>query len=231
MKRVYETRGTVLKRTKHKPSPQHYKCPEGNSFLVILDKRHKIKVLLDSGSNIFLLHQNTAPTLKLPYEIRENRLKITPFNGEVSSTEGKSYSHPIQLEIGTKGDTTMVSFEIADAGKHDIMIPFGWWPHEHPIKDIETPQKWSSEHTKCIELVQDEGITDMFEWDETVAFDEEAGMRGRIRSIRREEVQLEGLAKPYSQYKELLEKEKPEMLAPRRAFDHGIALKDGATPP
>jgi len=145
MKRVYETCGPRPKRTKHKPSPQHYECPEGNAFLVMSDERHKIKVLLDSGSNIFLLNQNTSHTLKVPYEIRENPHKITPFNGEVSSIGGKYYSHPIQLEIGTNAHTTRISCAIAEAGKYDMIIPFGWWHHEHPKKkNIETPEKWCS---------------------------------------------------------------------------------------
>jgi len=45
----------------------------------------------------------------------------------------------------------------------------------------------------------------MFEWDKAVAFDEEARMIRRIRARRQEEVQLEGLPKPYWQYKELFE--------------------------
>jgi len=167
----------------------------------------------------------------VPYEIRENPLKITAFKGEVSSTRGKYYSHPIDLEIGTNGHTTMVSCEIADACKYDMIIPFGWWHHEHPIKNIKSLEKWCFEHTKCVEHVQDEGIADMFEWDETVAFDEQARMIGRFGSTRQEEVQLEGLPKLYWQYKELFENEKAEMLAPRRTFDHAIDLKDGATPP
>jgi len=232
MKRVYETRGPGPKRTKIKPNPQHYECPEGTAILVISDKGHKIRVLLDSGSNIFLLNQNTARTLKVAYEIRENPPKITAFNGEVSSTGGKYYSHPIQLEIGTNGHMTIVSWQIADAGKYDMIIPFGWLHHhEHPIKNVETPEKWCFEQTKCVEHVQDEGIAEMFEWDLTVAFDEEARMIGRIGSTRHEEVQREGLPKPYWQYKELFENENAEILAARRTFDHAINLKDGATPP
>jgi len=231
MKRAYETRGPGPKRINYEPNPQHYECPEGNAILVLSNKWHKIRVLLDSGSNIFLPNQNTAHTLKVPYEIRENPLKITAFNGEVSSTGGKYYSHPIQLEIGTNRHTTMVSCEVADAGKYDMIIPFRWWRHEHPIKSIEIPEKWSFEHTKCVQHVQDEGIADIFEWDETVAFDEEARIIGGIGSTRQEEVQLEGLPKPYWQYKELFENEKAEMLAPRRPFDHAIDLRDGATPP
>jgi len=67
----------------------------------ISDKLHKIKVPLDSGSNMFLLNQNTARTLKVHYEITENPLKITAFNCQISFTGGKYYPHPIQLEIGT----------------------------------------------------------------------------------------------------------------------------------
>jgi len=71
----------------------------------------------------------------------------------------------------------------------------------------------------------------MFEWDETVVVDEEGRMIGRIGSRRQEEVQLEGLPKPYWQYKEMFENEKAEMLAHRGTFNHAIDLKHGATPP
>jgi len=74
----------------------------------------------------------------------------------------------------------MVSSEIPDAGKYDKIIQFRWWHLEHQRTNIETPGKWCFEHAKCVEHVQDEGIADMFEWDETVAFDEEARMIGRI---------------------------------------------------
>jgi len=109
----------------------------------------------------------------------------------------------------------MVSCEIADAGKDDMIIPFGWWHHKHPIKNIGTPEKCCFEYTKCVEHVQDEGIADMFEWDEKVAFDEEDRMIGRMGTTRQEEIQLEGLPKPYWQYNQLFENEQVEMLAPR----------------
>jgi len=64
--------------------------------------------------------------------------------------------------------------EIAEPGKYDKIIPFGWWHQGDLIKKIETPEEWCFEHAKCVEHVQDEGINDMSEWDETVPFDEEA---------------------------------------------------------
>jgi len=119
---------------------------------------------------------------------------------------------------------TMVSHEIADAGKYDMIIPFGWWHHEQPLMNIETPARWCFEHAKCGEHVQDEGIADRLEWDETGAFDEEGRMIGRIGSTRQEEVQLEELPEPYWQYKDLFENEKAEMWGPRRIFNHVIDL-------
>ena len=133
--------------------------------------------------------------------------------------------------MGKNGHTTMVSCEIANTGKYDMIIPFGWWHEEHPIKNIAEPGKWTFEDQKCLSHIKDEGIADMFEWDENVAFEEEATYIGRIGSTKKNAVQLEGLPKPYWQYKELFEDEKAEMLAPRRTFDHAIDLKERATPP
>ena len=82
--------------------------------------------------NIFLLNQKTARAIKVPYEIRENPSKNKAFNGEISSRGGKYYSPPIKLEIRTNGHTSIVSCEIADAGKYNMIIPFGWWHLEHP---------------------------------------------------------------------------------------------------
>lgn len=48
-----------------------------------------------------------------------------------------------------------------------------------------------------MEHVEDECIADMFECDETVAFDENGRIIGRIGTTRKEEVQLEGLSEPY----------------------------------
>ena len=78
----------------------------------------------------------------------------------------------------------MVSCETADAGKYDMMIPFGWWHQEHPIKNIETPSQWHFEHANWMNHVNGEGIADMFEWDERVAFDKNATLIGRIAATK-----------------------------------------------
>ena len=125
----------------------------------------------------------------------------------------------------------MISCEIADTGKYRMIIPLGWWRQEHPIKDIETPLLWRLEHANCMNHVEDQGIADIFEWDETIAFDENAPMTGRIGATKEKEVELDGLPKEYWQYKDLFTGEKAGMLAPRRNFNHAIDFKEGAMPP
>ena len=112
-----------------------------------------------------------------------------------------------------------------------MIIPFGWWHQEHPIKNIETPSQWRFEHANWMNHVKDDGVADMFEWEETVAWDENATFIGRIRATKEEEVELDGLLKEYWQYKDLFTDTKGEMLALRRTLDHAIDLEEGAMRP
>jgi len=73
-------------------------------------------------------------------------------------------------------------------------------------------------------------VADLFEWDETGAFDEEVEYVGIIGREEEGGVQLEALPKLYWQYKDLVEEKKAEMLEPRRMFDHAINLKEEAEP-
>jgi len=89
------------------------------------EDENTINVLLDSGSNIFLINQNTARRLEIPTEARVSPLKITTFDGETAPTGGTFYTHPILLEIGANSHRTMISCEILNAGRYNLIIPFG----------------------------------------------------------------------------------------------------------
>jgi len=211
--------------------PKHYACPEGKAFIELKGRKHAIRVLLDSCSNIFLRNQNTIRWLEIPTEPRDLLLQITTFDGETAPTGGIFYTHPILLEIGANGHRSMIACEIANAGRYDLSIPYGWWHDEHPLKNIADPRQWAFEEAKCHAHIEDEAVADMFEWDETVAYDEGAQYVGRIEREEEGGVQLEALPKPYWQYKERFEEKKAKMLAPQRTFDHAINLKKGAEPP
>jgi len=137
-------------------------------------RKHAISVLLDSCSNIFLINQDTARQLEIPTEARDSRLKITTFDGETAPTGGTFYTPPILLEISANGHRTMISCEITTTGRYDLIIPLGWWHDEHPLKNIADPRKRGFEKAKCAAHIEDEAVADMFQWDETVAYDEAA---------------------------------------------------------
>jgi len=227
MKRVHRDQGDSSCPVK---KPKHYPCPEGKAFIEVKGRKHAINVVLDSGSNIFLMNQDTARRLEIPTEARDSLLIITIFDGETASTGGIFYTHPILLEIGATRHQGLISCELANSGRYDLIIPFGWWHDEHPLRNIADPSKWAFEEAKCHADIQDEADADLFEWDETVAYDEEAHYVGRIEPEEEGGVLLQTLPKPYWEYKELFEEKKAKMLAPQRTFDHAINFKDGAEP-
>ena len=133
---------------------------------------------------------------------------ILTFERTNASHGGKHYTHPILLEIVRNGHRSHISCEIASAGKYDLIIPFGWWHNEHPLSNIGDPKKWEFNNTKCQSHEEDEGVGDMFEWDKTVAFDEEAQYVGQYvgRAYMKKDqssISLEGIPANYHQHKKL----------------------------
>jgi len=176
------------------------------------------------------MNQDTAQRLELPTEARDSPLIITIFDGETAPTGGVFETDPILLEISANGHRSLISCEIANAGTYDLTIPFGWWNAEHRLKNVADRMRWVFEEAKCDAQVEDEAVADMFEWDETVPYEEEAQSVGKIEREDKGWIQLETLPKPYWQYQELCEEKKAEMLVPRRTFNHAINLKEGAEP-
>src|ERR1700704_1709288 len=82
------------------PKPPHYNCRKGPAYIEAAGKRIRIRVLLDSGSNIFVINRDLVDDFKIPYETRQKALDILAFDGEVKASGGKHFTHPILLEIG-----------------------------------------------------------------------------------------------------------------------------------
>ena len=198
--------GKRLKATK--PKPKQNDCPEGYTYVETIKGRTRVRVLLDSGSNIFLINQNLVKNLHMPYETRPTALPILTYEGTNTSYRGKHYTHPILLEIWQNRHRSHILYEIASAGKYHLIIPFRWWYNEHPLSNIGDPKKWEFKDTKCQSHVEDEGVGDMFDWDETVAFNEEAHYVGQYvgRAYMRKDqssISLEGIPANYHQHKKL----------------------------
>jgi len=119
--------------------PHHYACPAGHAHIYILGKRYPIPVLLDSGSNIFLINEQLVKDLYISYRSLADAFQIQGFTGQAISSGGSHLTKPLYLEIGTNKHSSLVSCEIAPAGKCGIIIPFAWWHLEHSIKNNATP--------------------------------------------------------------------------------------------
>jgi len=135
------------------------------------------------------------------------------------------------LEI-RDGHRSPISTEIAPTGRFDLIIPLGWWYHEHHISHLDKPKKWSFGQTTCLDHVEDEAVKDLFEYDETVAYDPKAQYVGRIGRIEeKDHVELETLSREYTQFKHFFRPEVSEKMPLRRTFDHAINLIEGVEPP
>jgi len=93
--------------------PERYNCPEGHAHIYILGKRYRIPVLLDSGSNIFLINEQLVEDLHIPYHSRTDAVQIQGFTGETIASGGTNFTKPLFLEIGNNQHLSLVSCEIA----------------------------------------------------------------------------------------------------------------------
>ena len=66
--------------------PDPYNCLEGHVHIYLLGKGNGISVLLDSGSNIFLIHEQLVEGLHIPYYLRTGAVHIQAFTLETISS-------------------------------------------------------------------------------------------------------------------------------------------------
>src|SRR5205807_5047598 len=117
----------VRKRQRNEaPHPKRYECPEGNAIIETGGRRIQIRVLLDSGSNIFLLNTKLVREANIPYTTRPTAIEIKGFDGTMTATGVKHFTHPIVLEIELNSHRSEISCEVVDAGKYDLVILVGW---------------------------------------------------------------------------------------------------------
>jgi len=119
--------------------PHREDCPKRHAHIYILGKLYRIPVLLDSGSHIFLINQLLVNDLHIPYHSRAKAVQIQGFTGEAISFSRSHFTKPLYPEIRTNKHLSLVTCEIAPAGKYRMIIPFGWWHQEHPLKNNANP--------------------------------------------------------------------------------------------
>ena len=96
--------GKRLKANKAKPT--HYNCPEGYAYIETIKGRTRISVLLDSGSNIFIINQNLVKTY-ISHTPPDKQLYLySPLKEQTPLTEGGTINTLCQtLETERKGNS------------------------------------------------------------------------------------------------------------------------------
>jgi len=195
--------------------PQRYDCPKWHAHIYILGKSNRIPVLLDSLSNIFLINEKLVKDLHLPYHSPADAVQIEGFTGDEISSGGSHFPKPVYLEIGINKHLSLVSCEIAAAGKYGMSIPFGWWHEEHPIKNIADPRALCFNDTNCQLHLVPENEGSSVEWDEDVRNDPNAVVIGTIERIDEETITIiDHLPDQYHHYQDLFWPSTAEKLAP-----------------
>ena len=71
------------------------------------------------------MNKTLVQELNILYQSRIDAIPIQGFTGEAITTGGSHYTHALYLEIGQNYHLSLVSCEIAPAGKPGMIIPFG----------------------------------------------------------------------------------------------------------
>ena len=228
----HQTYGRIKRTDILVPEPQWYECPEGHAYIYILGKHYRIPILLDLGSNIFLINEQLVKDLHIPYHSRTDAVQIQGFTGETISSAGSHFTKPLYLEIWTNKHLLLISCEFAPEGKYGLIVPFGWWHQEHPITNIVDPNSWSFNDTECQAHLLPEAGGISVESDEDVLNDPNVVVIGRIERVDDKKITIiDKLPEQYHDYLDLFRPSTAEKLAPRRNFDHAIDLKPDTQPP
>src|SRR6201747_2698826 len=216
------------------PEPTLYQHLEGHAHIRVAEKRFRIQVLLDSGSNVFVINEKLVQELEIPCATRQDPNKITRFAGIPVQSSGTKYTTPLKLQKGKNHHITEVSCEVAPTNRWGMIIPYGW-TKDHPISNMALPNNWEFQAKQCRGHIGPGDWKDPsceFEWDDDVAYEPEARMVGLITAIdESEQLVVDKLPKEYLNYADLFLPATAEKLPPRRTFDHAIDLKEGTTPP
>ena len=130
------------------PEPTLYQHLEGYAHILVAGNRFRIQVLLDSGSNVFVINEKLVQELEIPCETRQDPNMITGFAGIPVQSSGTKYTSPIKLEIGQNHHITEVSCEVAPTNRWGMIIPYGW-TKDHPISNMALPDNWEFQAKQC----------------------------------------------------------------------------------
>jgi len=193
---------------------------------MVLDGRHPVKVLLDTGCSVALINQETTERCQIARQKREQAHRIENYTGERVKGAGQYYTEPLLLQH--RKHFTLERFEVSPMEPGiDIFLPFEWIT-KHPPQGAWTNDEIRFNSHQCLEQCtrfekQDFSLT----WDEKVSTDPTAQLLGYASAVG------EGTEVPaeFSQYLGIMGKAAADALPEHRPYDCKIELQEGSTAP
>jgi len=193
------------------------------------EKKHQIRVLLDTGCSIALLNSQTVEKLGITKKEHRRAHSIESYMGEKVPGAGQFYTEPILLQH--RRHYSKEKFEISPMETGiDAFLPFEWIT-AHPPQGSWTNEEVRFNSAECIrKCTRYETNPFSLTWDESIATDPEARVIGYV-SAAAEEDPLKAVPMEFRQYLGIMWKEAADALPKHRPYDCKIDLQEGSTAP
>jgi hypothetical protein len=190
--------------------------------------RLTLRTLLDTGCTTPLLSQACADRFRIPRVVRDKRVELRNFAGEVVKGAGKEYSVPLLLQH--RKHYTREVFEIAPLEPHvDAFLPF-WWIAKHPPQGAWDSPNLRFDDTQCREHCTRATAAEFpLHLDPEVLRHPEARVIGYISAITTEPIPV--VPEQFQPFLDIMGKDAADALPDHRSYDHEIRLKEGETAP
>jgi len=193
------------------------------------EKKHTVKVLLDTGCSIALINQETARRLQIPLQKHRRERVIENFVGQRVQGAGTHRTNPMQLQH--HGHFSREVFEVSPMDNEvDIFLPYDWIVQHPPQGQWDsTAVRFNSPdcRTKC---TKHETADFSLTWDEDVCLDATARVIGHVSGVSTEDP-LGKVPAEFHQYLAVMSKELADTLPEHSSYDCKINLKEGSTAP
>jgi len=193
------------------------------------DRKHTVRVLLDTGCSIALINEKTIEKLGLERRKHQRPRQIENYTGESVTGAGQYYTYPMLLQH--RRHYSKLSFEVTPMDPEiDIFLPFEWI-QAHPPQGDWTTREIRFHNQRCLQHCTKHNTAD-FEllWDESVCHDPNAQTIGYVSMVKTEDP-LKQVPHKFRQYLSIMGKEAADALPEHRSYDCKIDLKEGETAP
>lgn len=130
-KRKRDTEPTRGANKKQQPKLNLYHPPRGEVLLNIGGQQVEANILLNCGSQIFLMFPRFITWWKVPKVQKDVLAAVRDFAGDVMVGAGQVFTKPGNISIGDKHESLISSKIVLVDSWLELIVPRGWWLTDH----------------------------------------------------------------------------------------------------